>query len=266
MRHTSGITYGGRGATEVHKLWPAGSGTAVLEYTGPEFLAHIGKLPLLHQPGTAWDYSLSTDVLGLVVEAISGKSLGAFLDERLWKPLGMIDTSFAIPEAKQARYARALPNDPITNKPQSVMHAAGKPIKFDCGGACAVSTAADYIRFTQMLLNGGVLDGSRILGKKTVEYMTADHLGPEIENNVPRTDASRNGYGFGLGFAVRRHAGISGTTGTAGDYNWGGAYGTYFWIDPKEQLAVVFLSQAPGEIRLYYRQLMNTLVLQALVD
>jgi CubicO group peptidase (beta-lactamase class C family) len=266
LRHTSGLTYGARGNTPVHKLWPGGSGTAVTQFTGPEFLDKIASLPLLHEPGTTWDYSLSTDVLGLVIEAISGKPLSAFLAERIWQPLGMIDTAFAVPDEKKGRYARAFPNDPESGKPQSVLHAGSKPIKFDCGGACAVATAGDYIRFSQMLLNGGVLDGKRILGKKTVEYMTSNHLGPEIANNVALTDASRQGYGFGLGFAVRLTPGIAGVSGTEGDYNWGGAYGTMFWNDPKEQLTVVFMSAGPGPIRTYYRKLINTLVLQALVE
>ena len=266
LRHTSGLTYGGRGSTPVHKLWPAGSGSAVLQFTGPEFLETIGKLPLLHDPGTVWDYSLSTDVLGLVIEAITGKPLSAFLSERIWGPLGMTDTSFALADDKKGRYARAFPNDPLTGKPQTVLHAGSKPIKFECGGACAVATAGDYIRFSQMLLNGGVLDGKRVLGKKTVEYMTANHLGPQIANNVALTDPSREGYGFGLGFAVRMTSGVAGVSGTEGDYNWGGAYGTFFWNDPKEQLTVVFMSQGPGAIRTYYRKFVNTLVLQALVE
>ena len=266
LRHTSGITYGGRGTTPVHKLWPAGSGVAVTQFTGPEFLEKIGSLPLLHEPGTVWDYSLSVDVLGLVIEAIEKKPLSAFLAERIWQPLGMTDTSFAVPDDKKARYARAFPNDPLSGKPQSILHASGKPIKFDCGGACAVGTAGDYIRFAQMLLNGGVLDGKRILGSKTVAYMTSNHLGPEIANNVALTDQSRQGYAFGLGFAVRLTPGIAGVSGTEGDYNWGGAYGTFFWNDPKEQLTAVFMSAGPGPIRTYYRKLVNTLVLQALVE
>jgi CubicO group peptidase (beta-lactamase class C family) len=267
LRHTSGLTYGARGNTPVHKLWPRGSGVAATQFTGPEFLETIGKLPLLHEPGTVWDYSLSTDVLGLVIEAVSGKPLSAFLSERIWQPLGMVDTAFTVPDDKKVRHARAFPNDPLSGKPQSVMHAPGsKPIKFECGGACAVATAGDYIRFSQMLLNGGVLDGKRILGSKTVAYMTSNHIGPEIANNVALTDASRQGYGFGLGFAVRLTPGIAGVSGSEGDYNWGGAFGTFFWNDPKEQLTVVFMSQGPGPIRTYYRKFVNALVLQALVE
>ncbi|MEO8652159.1 MAG: serine hydrolase domain-containing protein [Hyphomicrobiaceae bacterium] len=266
LRHTSGVTYGGRGTTAVHKLWPRSSSAAAMQFTGAEFLDTIGKLPLLHEPGTVWDYSLSVDILGLVIESVSGKPLSAFLSERLWQPLGMTDTGFAVPDDKKGRYAHAFPNDPLSGKPQSILHASGKPLKFECGGGCGVSTASDYIRFSQMLLNGGVLDGKRILGKKTVAYMTSNHLGPEIANNVALTDQSRQGYGFGLGFAVRLTPGIAGVSGSEGDYNWGGAYGTFFWNDPKEDLTVVFMSQGPGPIRTYYRKFVNALVLQALVE
>ena len=175
---------------------------------------HLSKAPLLYQPGTVWDYSLSTDVLGLVVEAISGKSLGAFLEERIWKPLGMVDTSFTVPDAKRARYALAFPNDPLTNKPQSVLHASGKPLKFECGGGCAVSTTMDYLRFAQMLLNGGVLDGNRILSRKTVELMTADQLAPEVKA-APLTRCLLPGQASASALSVRTHAGLAPLAGTA---------------------------------------------------
>lgn len=265
LRHTSGITYGGRGETDVHKMWPASSSFSSTAYTGAEFIQHIGKLPLLYQPGTVWDYSLSTDVLGQVVEAISGKSLGAVLAERIWKPLGMVDTSFTVPAAKQDRYARALPNDPLTGKPQTVLHASGKPLKFECGGGCALSTAGDSIRFAQMLLNGGTFEGKRLLAKKTVEMMTADQLGAEVRGRTTSPVLSE-GYSFGLGFAVRTQTGIATLAGSAGDYNWGGAFGTYFWVDPKEKLAVVFMAAAPGDIRVHYRNLVKNLVLQSITD
>jgi CubicO group peptidase (beta-lactamase class C family) len=264
LRHTSGIPYGGRGDTAIHKMWPASSSSSAVDYTGKEFLDKIGALPLASQPGTKWEYSFSVDVLGLIVEAVSGKTLGAYLDDRIWKPLGMVDTSFTVPTGKQGRYARAFEKDPLSGQPQSVLHAAGKPLKFECGGGCAVSTAADYIRFGQMLANGGTLDGKRILGRKTIEFMTADHLGPEVENNVSVTEPSRKGYGFGLGFAVRRQTGISAVAGSPGDYNWAGAFGTFFWVDPKEQLVAVYMSQAPGPIRQEHRALFTDMVLQAL--
>ena len=265
LRHTSGLTYGDRGTTAVHKLWPASSSAASVTYTGSEFIDVISKTPLLYQPGTVWDYSLSTDVLGLVIEVVSGKSLSAFLNERIWKPLGMVDTGFTVPDTKQIRYALAFPNDPLTNMPQSVLHASGKPLKFECGGACAVSTAMDYLRFAQMLLNGGVLEDKRILSRKTVELMTADHLAPDVRARTtnPLLPA---GFGFGLGFSVRTHTGLAPLAGTVGDYAWGGAFGTYFWIDPKEQLTAIFLSAAPGQLYFQNRALVKNLVLQSIVD
>ena len=264
LRHTSGLTYGGCGATPVHKLWPAGLAVAAVNYSGPDLVAHIGKLPMLYQPGTVWDYSLSVDVLGLVVESITGQSLGAFLQERLWGPLGMVDTGFAIRDDKKSRHALPFPNDPLTGKAQSVLH-TGKPIKFDCGGACAVGTAIDYLRFAQMLVNGGALDGKRIVSRAMLEIMTSDQLGPDIRARTTSPTLGE-GYTFGLGFAIRQETGQSSIAGSKGDYTWGGAYGTYFWVDPKEQFVAVFMSAAPGETRVHYRSLIRSLVLQAIAD
>ena len=262
LRHTSGLPYGGRGQTALHKMYPAGSGS-LRDLTGTEFIDRLAALPLLHHPGTAWEYGFSTDVLGRVVEAVSGKSLGQFLDERVFRPLKMADTGFMVPKDKHARIAQPFAKDPDTGKDISIPDARVAP-KLECGGACAVSTAADYARFSQMLLNRGALDGVRILAPKTVDYMTADHLGPAVG---PGTDyLPGDGYGFGLGFAVRRATGVANGNGSAGDYNWGGAYGTYFWVDPKEQLVVVSMTQAPGPIRLHYRQLLKSLVLQAVTE
>jgi len=259
MRHTTGLTYGGRGNTAVHKLYPAGSGPAAFSMTGPDFLDALAKLPLLYQPGTTWDYGLSIDVLGLVVEKITGKTLGGALEERVWSKLGMRDTTFAVPTEKRSRLAQPLPNDPITGKPQNIRFLRDQT-KFDCGGACAFSTAADYIRFGQMLLNGGTLEGKRVLSPNTVALMTADHLGQNIKNNVAGTEAGRDGYGFGLGVAVRMVPGVASTNGSVGDYTWNGANGTLFWVDPREQLVVVTMTVGPGEIRKYYREQMAALV------
>ena len=262
MRHTSGIIYGGRGSTAVHKLYPASS-AAVISMTSAEFLDKLGSLPLLYQPGTVWEYGFSTDVLGLVVESITNQTLGKYLQETLFKPLGMSDTGFLVPADNVSRYAKALPNDPDTGKPQSLVDLT-KPTKFECGGGCAVSTAGDYLRFAQMLLDQGKLDGERILSRKTVEFMTADQLGPGVKNLIGNADPTRAGYGFGLGLAVRRTEGIVRMMGSVGDFTWPGAYGTNWWADPKEELAVVFMAHSPGPIRWHYRQLINTLVLQAL--
>jgi CubicO group peptidase (beta-lactamase class C family) len=265
LRHTSGLTYGGRGSTPVHKMHPASSASSGANLTAEEFIDRLSKVALLYQPGSAWEYGLSTDVLGLVIEAETGERLGAFLGERLWKPLGMVDTAFVVPPEKLKRYAKPLPLNPDTGKPQTIADRT-RPAKFECGGGCAVSTAADYVRFAQMLLNRGRLGEVRILGSKTVDYMTADHLGPEVANYISRTDPTREGYGFGLTMAVRRTTGGPGIMGSAGDFTWGGANGTNFWVDPKEQLVVVFMAHTPGPIRLHYRKVINALVLQALVE
>jgi CubicO group peptidase (beta-lactamase class C family) len=261
LRHTSGLTYAYRGATAVHKLYPDSAATR--QMTGEEFVERIARAPLRFQPGTKWEYGHSTDVLGRVVEVVSGTTLGRFLDERVWKPLKMTDTGFVVPADKRGRLARPFARDPETGKDVQMRDVTVEP-KFECGGGCAVSTAQDYARFAQMLLNHGSLDGARILGRKTVEYMTSDHLGPAVKRASDYIPG--DGYGFGLGFAVRTEPGVASVNGSAGDYHWGGAYGTYFWVDPKEQLVVVWMTQAPGPIRVHYRQLMRALVLQALTD
>ena len=263
MRHTTGLTYGARGNSPVHKMYPASSSGAAYAMTGPEFIDALAKLPLLYQPGTTWDYGFSVDVLGLVVEKITGKSLGAASDERVWSRLGMRDTTFAVPAEKRARLAKPLANDPISGKPQDIRLLREQP-KFDCGGGCAFSTAADYIRFGQMLVNGGTLNGARILSPKTVRLMSSDHLGKNIKNNVAGTEAGRDGYGFGLGVAVRTEPGVAATNGSVGDYTWNGANGTIFWVDPKEKMVVVVMSVGPGEIRKYYREQMAALVYGAM--
>ena len=262
MRHTSGLIYGGRGDTAVHKMYPASSGTSGRTMTSAEFLDKLGTIPLMYQPGSTWEYGLSIDVLGLVVERVSGQTLGQYLQQRVFKPLGMVDSGFIVPPEKLKRYAKALPIDPETGKPQTVLDST-MPLKFECGGGCAVSTAADYIRFAQMLQNRGSLGKARILAPRTVEYMTSDHMGPEIQNNVARTASTLEGWGFGLTVAVRRETGMSTIMGAPGDFTWGGAYGTNFWVDPKDELSVVFMAHVPGEIRNHYRQLINALVLQS---
>jgi CubicO group peptidase (beta-lactamase class C family) len=266
MRHTSGLIYGGRGATAVHKLYPSSSSTAAVAMTGTEFLDQLSAAPLMYEPGTVWDYGFGLDVLGLVVEQVAGQTLGAYVQERLFKPLGMVDSGFNIPPGKAARYAKALPADPDTGQPQSVMPDLTQPLKFDCGGGCLASTASDYLRFAMMLLNKGELGEARILGRKTVQYMTSDQLGPNIRNLIGKTDPTRADYGFGHGLAVRTTPGIARTMGSVGDFSWPGASGTNWWADPREELAVVFMAHSPGPIRWHYRQAINALVYQAIVD
>jgi CubicO group peptidase (beta-lactamase class C family) len=266
MMHTSGLVYGGRGNTAVHKLYPGGSSIAGAAMNGAEFMDELAKLPLLHQPGAVWDYGFGLDLLGQVVEKVSGQALGKYFEESITKPLGMTDTGFFIPPEKAARYAKALPKDPDTGLAQSVIPVLTQPLKFECGGGCLSSTAGDYMRFALTLMNKGAYGETRILGRKTAEYMLTNHLGPEVKNLIANADPTRADYGFGLGLAVRTDAGRGKLMGSAGDFNWPGASGTNWWADPKEELAVVFMAHSPGPIRWHYRQVINALVYQAIVD
>jgi CubicO group peptidase (beta-lactamase class C family) len=261
MRHTSGLTYGGRGTTAVHALYPASSNTAGATLDRASFLERLAAAPLLYQPGTVWDYGLSIDVIGLVVEALSGQTLGQFLRDRLFGPLGMVDTTFQVPSEKVVRLARPLPRDPDTGEPQSVPDRTQK-LRFECGGGGLASTALDYLRFAQMLLGGGVLGGTRILGRKTVEAMRTNRMTPDIENRIAELSPNSEGYGFGLTVAVREAAGT--LMGSPGEFYWNGAWGTLWWADPKEDLAAVCMVQVPGEQRRRFRPLINALVYQAL--
>jgi len=266
LRHTSGLTYRDRGSTPAHALYPGSSIWAAERMSKEETIAALAKSPLLFDPGANWEYGFSTDVLGFVVEAVTGKPLGTVLQERVWGPLGMTDTSFALAASKRARYALALPKDPVTGEPNAVVHhATDKTQRWGSGGGGTVSTAMDYLRFAEMLRSGGTLGAQEVLGRGTVALMTADHLPAAFNNAIAdKMDPAAAGYGFGLGVAVRRQDGIAAMAGSAGDFYWSGAYGTYFWVDPKEQLAVVFMAAAPGSIRLRYRQMARNLVYQAL--
>ena len=235
-----------------------------MDGTTADFIEGLTKLPLAHQPGTAFEYSFSTDVLGAVVEKVSGQRLGGYLQDNVWRPLGMADTTFTVAAEKRARLAMPFAANPLDGKPQSIPVIL-QQTKFDCGGACAFGTVADYLRFGQMLVNGGVLDGRRILSPQTVGHMTANHLGPEIRNAVGTVEPHREGYGFGLGVAVRMHQGLAAVPGNPGEYSWNGAYGTQFFADPKEKLVVVVGTAAPGELRKYYREQVQTLVYGAMV-
>ena len=259
FRHTSGLTYGFFGNTLVKKMYVD---TKVWnDYpSNAELVDRLAKLPLASQPGTVWDYSHSTDVLGRLVEVISGQSLHQFEKERLLDPLGMTSTSFYVTDrAKQDRIVEPFPNDrnfgidADFNDPRVVQ-------KWESGGGGMVSTAMDYARFLQMLLNGGSLDGKRVLGPKTVAYMTADHVGTSVAPGPLYLPGV--GFGFGLGFAVRKDAGVSPLAGSVGEYNWGGAGGTYFWVDPKEDMFVVFMMQSP-KWRVPYRAVLKDMIYAA---
>jgi CubicO group peptidase (beta-lactamase class C family) len=261
LRHTSGLTYGFFGTGLVKKAYV--DGKVWNDYpSNAEFVDRLAKLPLAYQPGTTWDYSHSTDVLGRLVEVISGTSLLQFEKERILDPLGMKDTSFYVTDStKQGRIAEPFANDrnfgldADFNDPRVAQ-------KWESGGGGMVSTAADYARFLQMLLAGGSLDGKRILGPKTVAYMTSDHLGTAIATTPLYLPGA--GFGFGLGFAVRTAAGVSPYAGSVGEFNWGGAGGTYFWADPREDLFVVFMMQSPKQ-RVPYRGLLKDMIYAAIM-
>ncbi len=275
LRHTSGLTYGELNTNPVIKEELAKAGLAkpgVIDFdardmTPAEQVERLAKVPLMHQPGTAWEYSLSTDLLGRVIEAASGKRLGDFMAERLFKPLRMNDTAFFVPEAKMGRLAASFDKDPVTGNAFKLIDVS-KPPGNDSAGAGTVSTVPDYMRFAQMMLNGGVLDGQRIISPTTVRYMTSDHLGPRIPiaQTMGGNVLTPTLYTFGLGFAVRPADGLAFAPGSAGDFYWGGYAGTIFWVDPKEQIVAVMMTQSPGAQRLYHRNLLRQLVYQAIIN
>jgi len=257
LRHTSGLTYEILAEAPVRKLY-ARAKIYRRDWTNEEFSKAMAALPLMYQPGTVWEYSRSTDVLGRVVEVVSGELLRDFFQQRIFAPLGMVDTGFHVPPSEHRRIAEPFAQDPDTGADVRVLEVR-EPVALDMGGGGLVSTAADYARFCQVMLNGGVLDGKRLLSRKTVELMTSDHLGgiPSVNDLLPA------GHGFGLGFAVRLQAGISPIAGSAGLYFWGGMAGTTFFIDPKEELYAVLMVQAPGqrdEIRALFRNLVYAAV------
>jgi CubicO group peptidase (beta-lactamase class C family) len=259
LRHTSGLTYEFRGSGPVHKMYMAAK-IYRRNQSNADQVATLGKLPLISQPGAAWEYGRSTDVLGRLVEVLSGLTLGEYLQRQILAPLGMIDTAFHVPADEQARLAEAFAKDPDTGSGVQLINVRDAP-KFESGGGGLVSTASDYARFLQMLLNRGTLDSVRILSRKTIELMTADHLGPI--SGAP--DLLLPGYGFGLGFAVRLLPGISHVPGSVGQYFWGGLAGTTFWVDPAEELFAILLIQGPGQ-RDYFRNLFRDLVYAAFGD
>ena len=274
LRHTSGIAYGEltRNTLVREAYIKAGVYKPTLDFdarelAGAEMADRLGKAPLAQQPGTTWEYSLSVDVQGRVIEAVSGKRLGDFLQERLFTPLKMVDSGFFVPAAKTARLAEPFAKDPATGVDNKLVDVSQQPGN-DSGGAGGVSTAGDYLRYCQAMLNGGQLDGARILSRSTVGLMTADHLGTAINTtaNPGMLLLGTQGYTFGLGFLVRQGDGIAGVHGTAGEFMWAGYAGTYFWAEPKEQICAVYMTQAPSPLRAYYRRAMKDLVAQALVD
>lgn len=261
LRHTAGFTYGIFGDSLVKAEYrKARVGTPGADSN--EFMRTLGELPLMYQPGTVWEYSHATDVLGVLVERLCDMPLDACLKERIFDPLGMRDTGFWVEPAEHHRIAEAFDTDPVTGAAVRLNQPRRRPALFGGGGGL-MSTAHDYMQFARMLAGEGILDGTRVIGRKTLQLMTADHLG-----ELPAARSGLNflpgpGYGFGLGFAVRLGQGDAVIPGTPGDYTWSGLAGTYFWVDPREELAAVLLMQAP-EQRTYYRQLFRHMVYAAL--
>ena len=261
FRHTAGLTYGFFGDTPAKRAYlESGVGLGV-DQSNAELVEQLAKLPLGYHPGTTWDYSHATDVLGRVIEVVSNAPLSQVMRERVLDPLGMRDTMFYVTDpARQQRLAEPFPNDRSIGAGAVIgdPRVAGK---YESGGGGLVSTATDYARFLQMVLAGGTLGGKRILGPKTVAYMGSDHLGSVVTPGPYYLPGP--GYGFGLGFAVRKEAGVSPYAGSVGELNWGGAGGTYMWVDPKEDLFVVYMMQSPGK-RTYYRGILKDMVYAAL--
>lgn len=264
LRHTAGLTYGFEGKSLVKNEYKRNRLDGA-ELPAAEWIEKLSKLPLQSQPGSKWEYSIATDVLGVVLERVSGQSLDVLLAERVFRPLGMKDTAFSVEPAKQSRIAEPFEIDPVWNIKVNLNDVRTPPARYSGGGG-AVSTADDYLRFAQMLLNRGELDGVRILSPKTVDYMLADQLSGVRATLLPSNAAPgpRPGYGFGLGFAVRAEIGEASTLGTPGIADWNGLGGTNFWIDPKEKLAVIWMAQTPG-LRPYYRQLIPNMVYGAMM-
>jgi CubicO group peptidase (beta-lactamase class C family) len=269
LRHTSGLVYGPFGNTLVHQAYMKAN-LFDNSQTLAEFVTKLTQLPLAHQPGTVWEYGMSTDVLGRVVEVVSGMPFDQFLAERITKPLGMKDTGFYL-TAEQAPRLAELQVDPATGKrppTNSAENLTKDKVKWFSGGGGLLSTVGDYARFCQMLSNGGELNGVRLLSPKTIAVMTSDQLLPGMaltgyEDLAPTAEM---GQSFGLGFAVRTRLGPNPLDGSVGDYFWAGIYGTYFWIDPQTKMFTVFMVQMPFEKAGPYRRAVREMVYSAMVN
>ena len=255
MRHTSGLIYGSRGHSLINDAYMEAK-IGSRDVTTAEFVTKLSELPLRFSPGTRWEYGVSTDVLGRVVEIVSGKSLGDFLAERVLQPLDMVDTGFWVPSEKLNRAAQPWqkPGGPAMTPRFDV---AVKP-RFESAGGGLTGTMSDYLRFAVMLMNKGRLGETQLLGKKTIEFMTSDHVG-----GVPGRPP---GLGFGLGFEVRTTPGRAGLPGSVGEYGWAGNAGTLFWIDPQEDLIAIYLVQVSDYERVKLRNQFRTMVQSAIIE
>ena len=265
MRHTAGMTYGG-GKTAVDKMY---GDLDVLgdNRTVDDFIRKLAKIPLKHQPGSAWEYSVSVDVQGRLIEILTGKDLATALRERIFRPLDMRDTGFTVPAKKKGRFVQmySKTEDEQGIEPSPANRSSGYfdyESRWYSGGGGLVSTTRDYLRFCQMMLNGGELDGNRILSRKTIELMTRDHV-----QGIRRASSVLSpGYGFGLDFAVHVDMAESGLNGSLGEYNWGGLAGTIFWIDPTEEMIGLYMIQMLPPRFSDGRTQFKRLAYQAIVD
>lgn len=260
LRHTSGLAVDFLETATVGPLYLA-KNTTLRSRTNAEQAAVLADLPLACQPGERFVYGRSTDILGHVIELITGDKLGDHLQARILWPLGMMETGFHVPREFVGRLAGGHPVDPDTGAAASFLDLT-EEVPLQSGGGGLASTAADYARFLHMIVNGGTLDGFRILSPATLDFMMSDHLAPEVGNNL---DILPEGYGFGLGFAVRRAYGIAPFPGSPGDCWWEGLAGTSFFIDPVKQLYAILMVQAPGR-REHYRRLFRNLVYAAVAS
>jgi len=268
MRHTSGLTYGAFGDSLVQRAYRAAHVTDPTQ-TNAEMSAKLAALPLASQPGTTWEYGMSIDVLGRVVEVVGGLPLEQFIAERITGPLAMHDTGFRLADGEETRLAEPQVDPATGERPNlSYLYDPQRSPTWIMGGGGILSTAADYGRFARCLANGGELEGTRLLSRSVVALMTSDHLSPAIGYaswtkllgiSAPLPEL---GNGFGLGVAVRTTAGRNPAPGSVGDWCWSGVSGTYFWVDPAEELVAVLMLQAPVQ-RIHYRGLMRGLVYQA---
>lgn len=245
MSHTAGFTYGVFGNTPVDQQYRNASILSNKDLA--EMVTELSKIPLQYQPGTRWHYSVSVDILGRLVEVISGQPFDEYLAQHIFQPLGMQDTFFQVPKDKISRFGTNHRYNPQTKSLEVSDGVANSQytndVTFFSGGGGLISSAEDYMKFSQMLLNGGEFNGQRILGRKTIEYMARDHLNGLTANVSGEGLANRPGAGFGLGFGILNDAALSGVIGSEGEYYWGGAAGTIFWIDPVEELIAIVMIQ-----------------------
>jgi len=255
LRHTSGLIYGARGTSLINQSYiDAKIGSR--DFSNAEFVAKLSTLALRFSPGARWEYGVSTDVLGRLVEVIDGRTLGEALSARIFQPLGMVDSGFQVPADKVARAAQPGPRP--SGQPMTPRFKIDDGAKYQSGGGGLTSTMEDYLRFTAMLANHGALGGKRLLGKQTVAFMTADHTG--------HRPGRPPGLGFGLGFEVRTMTGEAGLPGSVGEYGWAGNAGTLFWVDPKEQLIAIYMVQVSDPDRIALRNQFRTMVQSAIID